>query len=236
MNCIIVEDEPIAQEILEKYILQIKSLHLIATCSNAFEAISILHKQKIDLMFLDIKMPLLSGMDMLKTLDNPPHIILTTAFSEFAVESYEYNINDYLLKPISFERFLKSVNKLIFPDKINNFAIDKDEKRDRKKQFIFFKSDKKIYKFYHSEILCFEGYGNYVKIHVHKQNSILILDKLTHLEEILSSNDFLRVHKSYIVNLLHVKVIEGNMLKVGKQNVPISLTYKDKLMIRLAAK
>jgi response regulator of citrate/malate metabolism len=114
-NCLIVDDEPIAQQILEQYIAQIEALHLIEKCSNAFEALNVLHKEQIDILFLDIKMPSLSGLDMLKTLQNPPKVILTTAFSEYAVESYEYGIIDYLLKPIAFKRFLKSVNKILIP-------------------------------------------------------------------------------------------------------------------------
>ncbi len=115
LNCIIVDDEPLAQDVLETYISRIDTLHLAAKCKNAFEAMNELHKKKIDIMFLDIKMPTLSGLDMLKTIDNPPKVILTTAFSEFGAESYEYGVIDYLLKPIAFERFLKAVNKILIP-------------------------------------------------------------------------------------------------------------------------
>jgi len=236
MNCIIVDDEPIAQEILENYISQIGHLHLVAKCSNAFEAITILHTTKIDLMFLDIKMPGLNGLDMLKTLSNPPKVILTTAFSEFAVESYEYGISDYLLKPVSFERFLKAVNRLLLP-KDSDFPIAEEPKDTTSKSiFMFFKADKRIYKFYFSEILFFEGCGNYVKVHTQKQNMIMVLDKLSELEEKLPSDGFIRVHKSFIVNLSHIRIIEGNMIKVEQKEIPISKTYKEMLMKTLRAK
>lgn len=235
MNCIIVDDEPIAQEILENYISRIKHLHLVGKCSNAFDALAILHTGKIDLMFLDIKMPVFSGLDMLKTLLNPPKIILTTAFSEFAVESYEYGISDYLLKPIPFERFLKSVNRLLIPKSIDSLT-EEPLHTSSKATFMFFKADKRIYKFYLSEIRFFEGCGNYVKVHAQKQNTIMVLDKLSDLEEKLPTDKFIRVHKSFIVNLSHITMIEGNVIKADQQEIPISKTYKEILMKVLAAK
>lgn len=235
MNCIIVDDEPIAQEILENYILQISHMHIVGKCSSAFEAMAILHTKKIDLMFLDIKMPGLTDLDMLKTLSNPPKVILTTAFSEFAVESYEYGISDYLLKPVSFERFLKAVNKLLLPKNID-FPIVEPISTSSKATFMFFKADKRIYKFYLSEIVFFEGYGNYVKVHIQKQNTIMVLDKLSELEEKLPSDKFIRVHKSFIVNLSHITIIEGNIIKVEQKEIPVSKTYKEILMNALNAK
>jgi len=228
-QCVIVDDEPIAQQILEKYISRIDSLHLTGTCNNAFEAANVLHKEKIDILFLDIKMPSLSGLDMVKTLQLPPRIILTTAFSEFGVESYEYGITDYLLKPIAFERFLKAVNKILIPKA--NAAPDKGSKdiAASEPEFIFFKADKKIHKYYYSEILFIEGSGNYVKIHSHQERPILVLDKLTELQEKLSAKQFLRVHKSFIVNVSHIQKIEGNMLTINDKVIPISSTFKSNL-------
>jgi len=144
-KCLIVDDEPIAQEILEKYINQIDTLHLLGKCNNAFEALNTLHQEHIDILFLDIKMPSLSGLEMLKTLHNPPKVILTTAFSEFGVESYEYGIVDYLLKPIPFERFLKAVNKIVMPKSANLEKEENEEKLSSDPTFIFFKADKKIH-------------------------------------------------------------------------------------------
>ena len=152
-QCLIVDDEPVAQQILEKYINQIEALHLIAKCSNAFEAMNILHQEKVDILFLDIKMPSLSGIEMLKTIQNQPKVILTTAFSEFAVESYEYGVIDYLLKPIAFERFLKTVNKILLPQNIDFNNGKAEEKLTIQPTFIFFKANKKIFKYYLVDII-----------------------------------------------------------------------------------
>ncbi|MFO0478658.1 MAG: LytR/AlgR family response regulator transcription factor [Bacteroidota bacterium] len=228
-KCLIVDDEPIAQQILESYISQIDSLHIAGKCSNAFEALNVLHQEHIDILFLDIKMPSLSGLEMLKTLQNPPKVILTTAFSEFGVESYEYGIVDYLLKPISFERFLKSVNKIVMPKSANLEKEENEEKLSSDPTFIFFKADKKIHKYYFSEILFIEGSGNYVKIHTKNDKPLMVLDKLIELYDKLPQKNFIRIHKSFIVNVSHIQKIEGNMLKIQDKSIPVSATYKQKL-------
>ncbi|MCZ8332489.1 MAG: LytTR family DNA-binding domain-containing protein [Flavobacterium sp.] len=229
LHCLVVDDEPIAQQILEKYISQIEALQLVGKANNAFEAVNFLHQEKIDILFLDIKMPSLSGLDMLKTLQNPPKVILTTAFSEFGVESYDYGISDYLMKPVSFERFLKAVNKIVMPKNLE-FPIEKvQEKPALENEFIFFKADKKIHKFYFKEILFFEGSGNYVKIHTENTTPLMVLEKLSALEEKLPQKQFIRVHKSFIVNTAHIKQIEGNLLKIKDKTVTISQSYKSNL-------
>ena len=227
-NCLIVDDEPIAQQILEKYISQIDVLNLVGKCGNAFEALNVLHKKPIDILFLDIKMPSLSGLDMLKTLQNPPNVILTTAFSEFGVESYEYGITDYLLKPISFERFLKAVNKLVIPQN-SKLTLPQPEDKIVEATFIFFKADKKIHKYYFSDILFIEGSGNYVKIHSQHEKPLMVLDKLTDLQNKLPQKQFIRIHKSFIANVSHIQKIEGNMIKIEDKVIPISATFKPNL-------
>lgn len=227
-NCLIVDDEPIAQEILEKYISQIDVLNLVGKCGNAFEALNVLHKEPIDILFLDIKMPSLSGLDMLKTLQNPPNVILTTAFSEFGVESYEYGITDYLLKPISFERFLKAVNKLVIPQN-SKLTLTQLEEKIVEPTFIFFKADKKIHKYYFSDIFFIEGSGNYVKIHSQYEKPLMVLDKLTDLQNKLPQKQFIRIHKSFILNVSHIQKIEGNMIKIEDKVIPISATFKPNL-------
>ena len=228
-NCLIVDDEPIAQQILEQYIAQIEALHLIEKCSNAFEALNVLHKEQIDILFLDIKMPSLSGLDMLKTLQNPPKVILTTAFSEFAVESYEYGIIDYLLKPIAFKRFLKSVNKILIPKSEELSIGGLYKKAEIEPTFIFFKADKKIHKYHFADILFIEGSGNYVKIHTANERPLMVLDKLTELQEKLPVKQFIRVHKSFIINVSHIQKIEGNMINIKDKVIPISATFKPNL-------
>ena len=228
-NCLIVDDEPIAQQILEKYIVQIDALHLVGKANNAFEALNILHREKIDVLFLDIKMPSLSGLDMLKTLQNSPKVILTTAFSEFAVESYEFGITDYLLKPFPFERFLKAVNKILIPKSEDLPSEGIEKKVEIEPTFIFFKADKKIHKYYFSDILFIEGSGNYVKIHTSDEKPLMVLHKLIELQEKLPAKQFIRVHKSFIVNISHIQKIEGNMIKIADKVIPISATFKSNL-------
>ncbi len=225
INCLIVDDEPIAQKILENYINRIDALHLTAKCNNAFEAMNELHKGKTDVMFLDIKMPSLSGLDLLKTLQHPPKVILTTAFSEFAVESYEYGVTDYLLKPVSFPRFLQAVNKILLPANAEATKTA-SENTAPENTFIFFKADKKIHKFYFNNILFIEGSGNYVKIHTSVAKPLMILDKLGDLTKKLPASQFLRIHKSFIVNLSQIKQVEGNRVKIGDTHLPVSATYK----------
>lgn len=225
LKCLVVDDEPIAQQIIEKYISRIEALHLLAKCNNAFEALNVLHRENVDILFLDVKMPSMSGLEMLKTLQNPPKIILTTAFSEFGAESYEYGICDYLLKPIAFERFLKAVNKILMPQ---NSTAEKD-KKTAEPTFIFFKADKKIYKYYLSEIIFIEGSGNYVKIHSLSEKPLMVLEKLSDIQSKLPEKQFLRVHRSFIVNVSHIQKIEGNLLTIHHKTIPVSSTFKQNL-------
>lgn len=228
-SCLVVDDEPIAQQILENYISQIDALQLVAKCNNAFEALNVLHQEPIDILFLDIKMPSLSGLDMLKTLQNPPTVILTTAFSEFGVESYDYGVSDYLLKPISFERFLKAIHKILIPKNSDLLKVNPEVKQMQESTFIFFKADKKIHKYYFSDILFFEGSGNYIKIHSNHDKPLMVLDKLTDIQGKLPQKQFIRVHKSYIINISHIQKIEGNMLTIKDKVIPVSLTFKQNL-------
>jgi DNA-binding LytR/AlgR family response regulator len=229
LHCLVVDDEPIAQQILEKYIAQIDALRLVGKANNAFEALNILHQEKIDILFLDIKMPSLSGLEMLKTLQNPPRVILTTAFSEFGVESYEYGISDYLLKPIAFERFLKAVNKILITKNEELSSEGIENRAEIEPTFIFFKADKKIHKYYFSDILFIEGSGNYVKINTQNEKPLMVLDKLTELQEKLPTKQFIRIHKSFIVNISHIQKIEGNMINIKDKVIPISATFKPNL-------
>lgn len=229
INCLVVDDEPIAQQVLEKYISQIEALHLLGKCNNAFEALNVLHSEKVDVLFLDIQMPSLSGLELLKTLPNPPKVILTTAFSEFAVESYEYEVIDYLLKPIPFERFLKAVNKILMHKKIEVEEENMERKNNSESTFIFFKADRKIHKYLFKDILFIEGSGNYVKVHTENNKPLMVLDKLINMQEKLPKTQFLRVHKSYIVNTSKIEQMEGNMLRIKEKEVPISAPYKPAL-------
>lgn len=230
LKCLVVDDEPIAQEILVQFINQIDFLELVQTANNALEAIKILHKTKIDLMFLDIKMPALSGLDMLKSLENAPAVILTTAFSEYALESYDFGVKDYLLKPIAFERFLKAVNKVV-GDKESQAPKIHEPLNEEK--FMFFKADKKFFRFYFEEILFFEGCGNYVKVHTTSHKAIMVLDKLSNLEKKLDIKGFVRTHKSFLVNLTHIKEIYGNRIMIQENEIPIGASYRENFLLRI---
>ena len=191
---------------------------------NAFEAMHQLNKASVDLIFLDINMPKLSGFDLLKTLQHPPQIIVTSAYKEFALEGYELNISDYLLKPFSFERFLKAVNKSIQVQLTNT-----EPPMAGKAQLSFFlKGDKKIHQIHAADILFIEAYGNYTKVYS-RQEMIISHEKISALENLLPKEDFIRVHKSFIVAIQKIKMIEGNRISIDDHYIPIGQTYKNNL-------
>ena len=223
LNCIIVDDEPLARKVIEQYIEAVPSLRLEAECNTALEALAYLHDHRIDLIFLDIKMPGITGMDMLKTLTNPPLIIITTAYSEYAVEGYEYSVIDYLMKPIPFNRFLKAVNKAL--DQLNKISISEELKTEPKESYILVKADKSMHKLSYTEIKYFEGYGNFIKVFTDKKK-LLITETLSNMEQKLPSSLFIRVHKSFIVPIMRIREISGNTLRLDDQEIPIGRFFK----------
>ena len=229
-KCLIVEDEPLAQNILKKYIGDHPSLELVATCTDALEAQLILNKQPIHLIFLDINLPKLSGINFIKSLLQSPLIIFTTAYPEFAVEGFELNAVDYLLKPFSFERFLKAVNKVI--EKLNNSSLPKKEEIDA---FIFFKSDKKIHKIDLESIHYIEAVGDYMKV-ITDSGQLLINETMKNLQEELPARSFIRVHKSFIISRVHIKYIEGNYIQVANKSIPIGATYRNDVLASIDKK
>lgn len=227
MNVIIVDDEPLAQEVLETYVSKFPALNLIAKCSNAVEAFDVLNKNNIDLMFLDIQMPQISGIDFLKTLPNPPQVILTTAYSEYAMDGYELNVVDYLLKPISLDRFAKAVNKAVAKELQENEPSlpASTETAD----YIFVKADKKLIKIRFDQINYIEGLKDYVILHT-PNGRVVTLQTMKSLEIKLPSDIFMRVHRSFIVNLANISIIEGNTVQIEKKIIPIGKNYKDVLL------
>lgn len=217
IRCLIVDDEPPAREVLESYIADLPKLQLVATCNNAVEALEWLDRESIDLIFLDINMPKLSGINFYKSLSTKPKVIFTTAYAEHAVEGFELEAVDYLLKPFSFERFIKAVNK-----------IDLGKKEESTGDFIMLKADKKNHKVNFDQILYFESIGDYVKVHLRDSKTLIISDTLRKLEEILP-NTFLRVHKTYIISIPHLEYVEGNQIKIGETKIPIGQSYRDKV-------
>ncbi len=234
INVIIVDDEPLALDVLETYIEKIPELNLLQRCNNALEANEALNNHEVDLMFLDIQMPQLTGTDFLKTLAKPPLVIFTTAYANYAVEGFELNAIDYLLKPISLERFMKAVNKAAEqldlqkgtgPAAAGNSEEDPD--------FIFVKADKKLIKIKYSDIIYIEGLKDYVIIR-QEAGRVITLQTMKSLEEKLPVNIFKRIHRSYIVNLDKINAIMGNMVEVLEKNqakhLPVGKNYRDELL------
>ena len=223
ISYLIVDDEPIAHRIIEKYCENLPHLEKKGNCYNAFEAMRFLNEKEVNLLFLDINMPKLSGFDFLKTLSNPPKIIVTTAYKEFALEGYELNISDYLLKPFSLERFVKAVNKTI-----SNTAIPKTEitATDEASKSFFLKGDKKHHQIHLDDLLFIEAYGHYTKVYLENE-MILSHQKISSFEEFLPENDFIRTHKSFIVAKKKIKLIEGNRILIKEHKIPIGQTYKN---------
>jgi len=229
MKVIIVDDEPLAQEVLQTHISKFPGLELVATCNNAVEAFEALKEHPIDLMFLDIQMPQISGIDFLKTLAKPPKVIFTTAYSEYAVDGYELDVVDYLLKPISFERFAKAVNKAI--DILKQKSSPKGEGNPTvdKADYIYVKANKKLFKVRYDEIFYIEGLKDYVMLHT-PEGRIVTLQTMKSLEKKLPNNIFMRVHRSYIVNLNKIDILEGNTVHIQEKIIPIGKNYKDNLL------
>ncbi|MPQ45887.1 response regulator [Marinifilum sp. N1E240] len=221
-TCLIVEDEPISQEILEVYIQDCPQLLLKGVCNDAIEANTILLNQKIDLLFLDINMPKLNGIEWLKSLDEVPEVIFTTAYPEYAVEGFDLNALDYLLKPFSFNRFLKAVNK--FTGLQKNLAIS-DLSSDLT---ITVKSNKKTYLMKTSELNFIESDGDYLKLY-RDEDCIVIHETLKAFQSKLPQNNFLRVHRSFIINLKKIDYLEGNQVCIANQMIPVAVSYREGL-------
>lgn len=233
LKCLIVDDEPLARKVLVKFIHDLPGLEVAAECANAFKAMEYLRESAVDLMFLDINMPRLSGMSMLRTLRHPPLVIITTAYQEYAVEGYELDIVDYLMKPFTFERFLKAVEKA--QDRLHRPvpppAAPADE-QTTPAPFIFVHLDKQEVRVDLDAIDYVEAVGDYVKIHT--QGRVLMPNlSLKHMEGLLPSAQFARIHKSYMVALGRITAVEGNMVYLQGQTLPIGKTYRPAFMALL---
>ena len=226
IKAVIIDDEPLAQRIVEKYALDIPGLEVVATFSNAIEAREYLANEGVELIFLDINMPKLSGLDLLRIIKNPPLVIITTAYSDFALQGYELDVVDYLMKPFSFERFFKAVRK----------AMDMIRKRSAETpvipavsssedEFIFVKSNKKTFNISLNEILYIEGLGDYVKIYT-TNRMIITYQSLKKIEELLPQRQFPRIHKSFIISLAKIDLIEGNQVRIRDKVIPIGHNFK----------
>lgn len=235
INVIIVDDEPLAQDVLETYVERLPDLNLIQKCNNAFEANEALKNNEIDLMFLDIQMPQLTGIDFLRSLDRPPVVIFTTAYPNFAIDGFELNALDYLLKPISMERFMKAANKAVAQIELQKGSTPTTSTDNTANQsdFMFVKADKKLIKVTYDDVLYVEGLKDYVIIR-QVEGRVVTLQTMKSLEEKLPNNIFQRIHRSYIVNINKIDAVVGNMVEVQEKgqakHLPVGKNYRDKLL------
>ena len=222
IKCLIVDDEPLAREGIAEYVKQLDFLELSGVCDSAVSAIKFLKEIQVDLIFLDIQMPVLTGLDFVKTFTNLPKIIFTTAHANYALQGFELNVVDYLLKPISFERFLKAVNKVADTQKISETAKEETD------NFIFVKTDKKFIKINFDDIYFIEGVKDYVKIHTTTEKHLVLIN-IKNILLNLSETKFIRVHKSFIVPINKITTIEGNIIKIAGNEIPIGKEYKEQV-------
>lgn len=230
LRCLLVDDEAAAHYVLQHYIAQVERLELVSSCYHALEAINFLHRHPVDLLFLDVNMPQMSGLQLLETLRHPPRVILTTAYSEFALQSYNYNVVDYLLKPIEFARFLKAVDKVVVAQSAEEpprVALPPPTSTS-----IVVKVDGDWIRLAFQELLYSQSWGNYVKLFTSQQVYLTPLT-MTELEQRLPSNQFMRIHKSYLVSLEYIRHVGGNEVVVGETRLPIGPTYRRELVERL---
>ncbi len=229
MKCVILDDEPLAVELLTKYIGDTENLTLVFATTNAFEAIQFIQKNDIEVVFLDMQMPELTGLQVLKIIGDSYKVIFTTAYTDYALDGYEYSITDYLLKPISFERFTKAVEKLTLKGNdtsLTNYNIRNED------DFIFIKSDSKMIKINIKDILFVEGLKDYISIQTHSEK-LITLQNLKTFEQHLQAQQFIRVHKSYIVALNKIDTIERNRIFIGEHIIPIGDTYREIFIKRI---
>ncbi len=225
LNCLIVDDEPLSQEVIEDFVNTCPELKLVAVCNDALEAGEFINKEKIDLLFLDINMPRLSGIGFVKSLIEPPLFILVTAYPEYAIEGFEVDAVDYLLKPVSFERFRTAVNR----------ALERFSSREEAQvNHLMVRANKKNYRLNFDEIIYLEAQGDYVRFITDSQ-SLMVHGTMKEFLEQLPEKRFERIHKSYVISLSKVIYVEGNQVTLGKYKLPVSINYKDAFMGKLNA-
>lgn len=226
-SCLVVDDEPPALLIMEKYIRAVPLLQLAGTCTNAVDALALLQEDAIDLLFLDIQMPIILGTDFIRSLANPPKVIFTTAYREFAVEGFELDAVDYLLKPISFERFLKAVNKVMklqLPV-LDNFLPDSTSKNEPGTSFLLLRADRQNLKIRFDDILFVESLKDYIKV-VTKDKTIVSKHSITAIGDSLPPHLFVRIHRSFIVSISNIASFTSGLVQIGKYELPVSRSYR----------
>src|SRR6056297_3719445 len=230
IRCAIIDDEYLARKYIKDYIAKIPYLQLIGDYNSPLKAMDGLQQGKIDLIFLDIQMPDIGGLDFLRSLEKRPYVILTTAYKEFALEGYELEVTDYLLKPFSFDRFLKAVNKVYHSmsqtSQPDSSEADTDQKTDFREDYLVIRADRKYYKINYEDLIYIEGQKAYVTFHSEDKKRITALASLKELEEKLPAGQFIRIHKSYIVSIKKIDALEGNQIEPMGEKLPIGKNYR----------
>lgn len=231
MKCIIVDDEPLARQLLESYVERVEGLHLVKSCSNAIEAFSVIQQKPVDLMFLDIKMPQVNGLDLLKSLKQPPAVILTTAYREYAFEAFDLDVVDYLLKPVLFERFLKGISKIYkLQQPVNSpgeqnitFSQSYDD------AYVYLKEDREMVKVFLKDILYIESLRDYVRVKT-VGGQVVTYQKISYLEQKLPEDKFIRIHRSFLVAFDKISSFTVSSVKIGEADIPIGRLYKNETL------
>ena len=224
-RCIIIDDEPIAIRVIKNHLAAFSHFEVLAECNNGLEAMPILQKEKVDLLFCDIQMPQITGVDFVRSLSHPPKVIFTTAYRDYAVDAFELNVVDYLLKPISFERFTKAINHFLEQQRHNETTPSNDGIENKSRDYIFLKADKKHYKINLSDILYFESLGDYV-IAFTTNNKIITKERISHLAEELPQDQFIQIHRSYIVSIDKIESVGPGFIEIKKKKLPVGRNYK----------
>ena len=229
-NCLIIDDEPLARDLIRSHINKLENFEVVAECGDAMKAFQELRNQHIDLMFMDIQMPQITGIEFLRTLKSPPKVVITTAYREYALEGFELDVVDYLLKPITFGRFLKSINKYyqLAQDESTQVVQSIDHNQEET-PFIYIKENKRVIKVHLNEIIYVEGLSEYVQIYTNKKK-IITKTSMSNMEKKLSSDGFLRIHKSYIVSLSKVEAFTNHFIEVPGKDLPIGRSYKNSVL------
>lgn len=233
LRCLLIDDEPPALKVLESHMAQINGLEIVGQCRNAIEALDILHQRPVDVLFLDIKMPKLLGTDFLRNLSQPPKVVFVSAYREYAVEGYELDAVDYLVKPVSFERFVKAVAKLRRTTAPEKDVQQSTDYKSNPAAFVYLKVDKHMQKVLVSEIMYIESWKDYVKLFLTSNKTLLVKQSISSMENLLSAHRFVRVHRSYIVSIDKVSGYNGLFVQVNKKDLPIGRLYKQAVIERL---
>ena len=230
IHCIVVDDEHVARDVLENHISRMQGAHLVASCKNALEAFNIINKEKIDLIFLDIHMPEISGLSFAKSINKNIKVIFTTAYREYAIDGFDLQAVDYLLKPISFERLFQAVSKYRNENLV--LSNNQEEIQDTQREYLFVRSERKMIKIIFDEILYIESLSDYIKIHLQDQ-SIITRETISNIEAKLPPKEFIRVHRSFIVSLPKISSYTHEDVEVNGKEIPISRGYKESVLKQL---